>query len=506
MDGHTKVVIAGSGPTGLTLAIELARRGIPHRLVDAGDGLFRGSRGKGLQPRTLEVFEDLGVLDKVRDAGGLYPRFRVHVGPISFSAGGLHKVLEPSPSVPYPNLWMLPQWRTDEILLARVQELGGLAEFGSPLTGFEQDADGVTVTLSNGRGAERVRADYLVGCDGGHSGVRKALGVRFEGEALPERPLLLADVEIDGLDRARWHSWPLAKGCILTLCPLPGTSRFQLAAPLSKGAAPPDVSEGGVREFIECRMGNSGARVGRITWTSLYRPQVRMVDSYRVGRVLLAGDAAHVHPPAGGQGLNTGIQDAYNLGWKLANVLRGGPEALLDTYESERLPVAAGVLGLSTKLLRRKTIRRGPETQQLGLHYRDSPLAVNDAEQPGSVRAGDRAPDAPCVDSVGAPRRLFEIFRGTHMTLLAFGETDEDVIALVRERGKGDVKIVRVVRPREATSAEAVIDAGGHARRAYGVGDAAALVLVRPDGYIGFFGRPGSCSRIDQFFSSVLVR
>src|SRR5262249_46899770 len=147
--------------------------------------------------------------------------------------------------------------------------------------------------------------------------VRKALSVRFEGEALEARPVVLADAEIDGLESSHWHIWPLAKGGLLTLCPLPGTSQFQLAAPVSARTEPPDPSEDGIRKFIEHRIGNDGVRVRRVACASLFRPQVRMVDRYRVGRVLLAGDAAHVHPPSGGQGLNTGIQDAYNLGWKL---------------------------------------------------------------------------------------------------------------------------------------------------------------------------------------------
>jgi len=207
---QTAVLIAGAGPTGLTLAIELARRNITFRIVDAASKPFFGSRGKGIQPRTLEVFEDLGVLDAIRAAGGPYPRFRVHVGSLSVPAGGLHRVVAPSPSVPFPNLWMVPQWRTEQILRARLEELGGQVEFGSSVTGFEQDRDGVTATLSTADGIDRVCADYLVGCDGGHSFVRHALGVGFEGESMPTRPVVFADVEIDGLDRRRWHvcRWP----------------------------------------------------------------------------------------------------------------------------------------------------------------------------------------------------------------------------------------------------------------------------------------------------------
>jgi 2-polyprenyl-6-methoxyphenol hydroxylase-like FAD-dependent oxidoreductase len=207
MTSRANVLIAGAGPTGLTLAIELARRDIRCRVVDAASGPAKSSRGKGVQPRTLEVFEDLGVLDAVQAAGGLYPRFRVHAGPLSFAAGRLNKVAEPSPSVPFPNLWLLPQWRTEGILRARLERLGSHVEFGASLTSFDQERDSVTATISTVAGIERVRSDYLVGCDGGHSVVRKGLGVRFEGEELPARPVVLADVEIDGLDSKYWHVW-----------------------------------------------------------------------------------------------------------------------------------------------------------------------------------------------------------------------------------------------------------------------------------------------------------
>lgn len=504
MTSRTNVLIAGGGPTGLTLAIELSRRGIPFRLIDAASSSARSSRGKGIQPRTLEVFEDLGVLDAVQAAGSLYPRFRFHAGPLSFAAGRLNKVAEPSPSVPFPNLWLLPQWRTEEILRERLEGLGHHVEFERSLTSFDQDPGAVIATISTAAGIEHVRADYLVGCDGGHSVVRKTLGVRFDGEALPVRPVVLADVEIHGLDSEFWHVWPLAKGCILTLCPLPGTSQFQLAAPLSRRGVAPRATEDGIREFIDGRIGKDAVRVGRVAWASVFRPHVRMVDRYRVGRVLLAGDAAHVHPPSGGQGLNTGIQDAYNLGWKLAHVLEGASDALLDSYESERLPLAARVLGLSKRLMLEGSTKRGADTQQLDLHYRGSSLAMDDVEQPGRVRAGDRAPDAPCVDGDGARRRLFEMFHGTHLTLLVFGSGPADIFARAREWRDGAVKIVRVLRPGDATSDGVLVDAAGHARHAYGVGDAAALILVRPDGYIGYFGWPGSWARLDEYLSSVL--
>jgi 2-polyprenyl-6-methoxyphenol hydroxylase-like FAD-dependent oxidoreductase len=396
---ETTVIIAGAGPTGLTLAVDLARRGVSFRLVEAASQPFEGSRGKGLQPRTLEILEDLGVVEQVLASGGLYPKFRTHLGAVSFRAGTLGTARLATESVPYPNLWMVPQARTEAILRERLRELGGEVEFGKAFASVTQNEQGVEVTLGDG---EVVRAQYLVGCDGGRSGVRKALGLRLEGEGIDEKPVLVADVEVEGLDRSDWHLWPFAKGGVIGLCPLPKTSAFQLT-----GKA--EVLEGDI-EGVVLRM--TGYRVKRVAWRSIYQPAVRMVDRYRVGHVLLAGDAAHVHPPSGGQGLNTGVQDAYNLGWKLAHVSRGGAESLLDSYEAERLPIAAAVLGLSKRLLQTRSIKRGDATNQLALHYRSSALSLGGSI--GGLETGDRMPDVRLEDG----SRLFERMRGTHATEL----------------------------------------------------------------------------------------
>ena len=280
---ETAVLIVGAGPTGLTLAVDLARRGIAFRLIEAATTPFEGSRGKGIQPRTLEIFDDLGVIDAILAAGAPYPKFRIHLGPFSLRAGSLSSFQQPAESVPYPNLWMVPQARTEAILRERLRALGGEVEFGKAIAAFTQNQHGVDATLSTG---EIVRASFLAGCDGGHSTVRKTLGLRLEGEAIDEKPTLLADVEIEGLDRRDWHLWPFAKGGVIGLCPLPNTSLFQFTSKSISAAA--DIGDAVHRV--------TGHQVQRVAWSSIYRPAVRMVDRYRVGRVFLAGDAAHVHP------------------------------------------------------------------------------------------------------------------------------------------------------------------------------------------------------------------
>jgi len=407
------VLIVGAGPTGLTLALDLLRRKIHCRLIEAALTPFTGSRGKGIQPRTLEIFDDLGIIESILAAGGLYPRLRIHLGPLSIRGGSLGSSKAATASSPYPNLWMVPQSRTEACLRERLDALGGRVEFNTSMVNFRQDQDGAEATLSTG---ESVRVDFLIGCDGGHSTVRKALGLKLEGETIGEKPMLVADVEVDGLNRQDWHIWPFVKGGAIGLCPLPQTPLFQLTA---RAETVGTNVEGAVYRA-------TGRRIGRVAWQSIYQPAVRMVNRYRVGRVFLAGDAAHVHPPEGGQGLNTGVQDAYNLGWKLAHVMHGGPESLLDSYESERLPIAAAVLGLSKHLHQKRSIKRGALTDQLGLHYRASSLSSGYAL--GDLHPGDRMPDIPLADG----SRLFEHMRGPHATELA---TIEGPRILIRPDG-----------------------------------------------------------------------
>ncbi len=395
----TQVIVVGAGPTGLTLGIELARRSIAFRLIDAAEEPSRGSRGKGIQPRTLEVFEDLGIIRAILKAGMPYPRVCLHPGPFSLRLGPLGGRNQATERVPHPNLWLVPQYRTEEILRERLAQLGGQVEFGTAFEGVSQRMRGVQVRLSTG---ELVTAEYLIGCDGGHSAVRKALGLGLHGETLKRETAFVADVNVDELDHTDWHVWPFAKGGSIGLCPLPDPdhpSLFQMMSPRE----PVEGIESAIQRVAGCH-------VSRIAWSSMYRPAVRMVDRLRLDRVFLAGDAAHLHPPTGGQGLNTGVQDAYNLGWKLAHVLRGGPESLLDTYEAERLPVAAAVLGLSKQIYRTRSLKRGETTNQLRLHYRTS--ALSSGKPLGGLHPGDRMPDVRLADGT----RLFEQMRGTHAT------------------------------------------------------------------------------------------
>ncbi|WP_436851254.1 FAD-dependent monooxygenase [Streptomyces asoensis] len=409
---HVDVLIVGAGPTGLVLGIDLARRGVRALVVERGESLAPGSRGKGLQPRTLEVYEDLGVLDEILAAGGPYP---VQVIWADGRQTGEHVMFDPAGAgeedCRFTAPFMIPQWRTLEILRARLTELGGTVAFGREVVRVDQDGHGVTAHLASGG---EIRARYAVAADGGRSAVRRALGITMAGEPVDPDPLLVADVRVRGLDRDRWHVFPPAGDSpgFATLCPLAGTEDFQLVARFPEGTAV-DLSPSGVRKAVAERTHLAPGDVTDVSWASDFRPRAALAERFRAGRVLLAGDAAHIHSPAGGQGLNTSVQDAYNLGWKLGAVLSGhAPDSLLDTYEEERRPVAAHVLGLSTAI-HRDEARRGAQTRQLGLHYRRSSLSEETRPAPGRLRAGDRVPDL-TVDGV----RLFDRLRGPDWTLL----------------------------------------------------------------------------------------
>ncbi|WP_427921458.1 FAD-dependent monooxygenase [Streptomyces sp. cg40] len=488
------VLIAGAGPTGLTLAIELARRGVGVRIVDAAPAPHRESRGKGLQPRTLEVLEDVGGTERVLATGTTRLPFRKyfdgrHVNDTDPFADAL-----PTPDAPYERGVLIGQWKVEQILRERLAEFGVGVRLGTEVVEFEQDADGVTAVLADG---ERVRAGYLVGCDGGRSRVRKVLGVRFDGTTDETQSMVVGDVEAEGIGRDVWHQWFTSDGGGVALCPMPGTDSFQLQASpeLDADGEPLPPSLESFQRIFDRYARVPGVTLRNPTWLSVWRVNVRMVDRMRVGRVLLAGDAAHVHPIAGGLGMNTGIQDAYNLGWKLALAATGQADAgLLDTYEEERLPVAAWTLGVTSDLYAQVLERvKEPGTgievaapPPMGTGYPWSSLAgpadgsVAAAGDPAALRPGDRAPDAPCLDTSGHPVRLFQVYADPRFTLLGFGAELADTVGKLAAEHDGLMQ--------GFTVDEDLRDHEGHARRAYGI-TGPALVLIRPDNHVALFTR-----------------
>lgn len=484
---RTNVLICGAGAAGLTLALELARRHVPFILIDKIAVPFGGSRGKGIQPRTLEIFESLGVLDRMMATGGAYPVQRHYQPDGSYADQPSVAAAPATPDEPYRQPLMLPQHLTEAILRERLLELGHAPRYAHALSGFTQDEDSVTAQVDTPDGALTICAQYLVGADGGRSFVRKALDIGFHGEAMNARAVV-ADLSLSGLEDTIWHRWGKEGERQIGICPLRGTPLFQLQMPIPlEGEF--DLSAAGLEAVIAERTGRSDIRIHAVHWASDYAMSCRLAERYRVGRIFLAGDAAHIHPPTGGQGLNTSVQDAWNLGWKLAAVLGGGSSVLLDTYEAERRPVAANMLGLASKLLdaarQHGDLRRGRETQQLDLGYPDSPLSLDARAEPAAaLHAGDRAPDAPCRGAGGQPRRLAQLLSAPGWTLIRYeaansAGTQRPGVRVVNVGARGELR-----------------DEEGHLRAAYGLG-AGELALIRPDGYVALMA--GDESQVDTF-------
>jgi 2-polyprenyl-6-methoxyphenol hydroxylase-like FAD-dependent oxidoreductase len=488
----TEVVISGAGAAGLTLAVDLARRQVRFLLIDKAPRPFTGSRGKGIQPRSQEVFEDLGVLDRIVASGGDYPlqRFYTEDGPVDKPAVELS---EATAAEPYHIPLLVPQFLTERRLRERLAELGHVPWYGHELVGFEQDGDGVSVRIATPSGERVVRGRYLVGADGGSSFVRKALGIEFRGKTLDVRAIV-ADVLVDGLSPDFWHRWGQGTAAQVSLCPLRGTDMFQYQGPIPFDVDV-DLSAEGLTALLRERTGRDDVTIRSVSWASAFTMNARLADAYRQGRVLLAGDSAHCHPPTGGQGLNTSVQDAYNLGWKLAAVLGGAPDSLLSTYEIERRPIAEGVLGLSTKLLetdKDREPRRGRAVSQLDLGYPDSPLTVSDPDRDKGVLAGDRAPDAPVTGAGGLATRLFQLFLGSHWTLLGY-EVDSAPAARsglhIHTIGAGgDIR-----------------DTEGCVQSIYGLSPQ-HWVLVRPDGYVAIVTGTSGLGAIESFLDNMGIR
>jgi 2-polyprenyl-6-methoxyphenol hydroxylase-like FAD-dependent oxidoreductase len=500
---ETDVIIIGAGPTGLTLACDLARRDVSFRIVDKAAEPFAGSRGKGVQPRTLEVFDDLGIVEELLPAGSAYPRMNAHLWFLELK-WHMVKQVQATPDVPYPTTWLVPQWQTEKILRDRLERLGRRVEQGVEIVGLEQDQAGASVQLRREGELQTVSASYVVAADGGRSFVRKTLGMEFAGSDSVEGRMIVGDLHVDRLSRNYWHVWPAAKGGAIGLCPLPHSDLFQLMIQLRASEDEPVLSEQVIQSRWLAATGLKNIRLHDPAWLSLFKPNVRMVDRYRVGRVFLAGDAAHVHTPAGAQGLNTGVQDAYNLGWKLAMVLKGAPASLLDTYQEERLPVAAGVLGLSTKLYKSKKLpKRGDAERQLLLNYRGSSLTTEIRWHKRKLQAGDRAPDAICENSSGRIR-LFDLFRGPHFTLLAFGA---QAAAAIRDLEWSPVDVLRKYFVQLSGIDEeyaTITDTDGSAHAAYGISDKDnAIFLVRPDGYVGLIASQRWMDSVNEYQKAV---
>ncbi|NUT95557.1 MAG: NAD-binding protein [Saccharothrix sp.] len=448
-----EVIVVGAGPTGLLLAGDLAEAGVEVTVLERRDGKVSNlSRAFGVHARTLEQLDARGLAERLLPTGAAVDKVRLF--------GGVEVDLGVLPSR-FPYLLITPQYHVEELLRERALKAGVEIVHNAEVRGLAQDADGVTVTTAD----QTYRAAYVVGADGYRSAVRQAIGQPFPGKSVL-KSIMLADVRV---------TEPPAE-----LLAVNGVGdAFAFIAPFGDGYyrvfawdrrhprgddEPLTLDE--VREVTKRALGTDyGMHDAR--WMSRFHSDERQAPDYRIGRVFLAGDAAHVHSPAGGQGMNTGLQDAANLSWKLAAVLRGAPDRLLDTYQAERHPVGRTVLRSSGGIIRAAMIKSRVGRAVRGVVARlalSVPAIARKATgqlsgvgytypKPAGAHAlvGTRAADRPLADG----RRLYEALRGQRFILLG----DADIA------GWED-----------------------HVEAVHTDGPANPLVLVRPDGYVGWAG------------------
>jgi 2-polyprenyl-6-methoxyphenol hydroxylase-like FAD-dependent oxidoreductase len=512
----TDVIIIGAGPTGLSLACQLIRYGIDFVIVEKNEGVTKFSKAIGVQARTLEIYEQIGLAARAIEEGEIANRVRLVEG--GEVRGEMHLRNFGKDLSPYPFLLILEQSRNEMMLYEYVQSHGGRVHWNTELESFTQDANGVIAQMRTTTGESfTINGKYLAGCDGAGSPVRHALGLTFEGSTF-ERLFYVADARVDWEFPHDALEVCLARDVFTAFFPMKGANRYRIVGtfPESKNEEQGEVLYEEIEQQIK-KEAKLALEISDVRWFSLYKVHSRRVNKFSKGRCFLAGDSAHIHSPAGAQGMNTGIQDAYNLAWKLAYVLKGhAAETLLDTYNEERLANAQRLLQSTDRIFEfaagshwltaflrttifppiagfmasTDTFRKivFPLISQIGITYRDASLSRHADDEPDHVKAGDRMPYF-LVDGAS----IYDRLQAPKFHLLVFSDDDQSQICEAANSKLGDVADCHTIAlsPRVREIFET---------------DKPFAVFLRPDNYIAFITSEISARQAEDYVKNLANR
>ncbi|CAN5340465.1 FAD-dependent monooxygenase [soil metagenome] len=552
-----RVLVVGAGPTGLTLAIELMRHGIVCRVIDKLESPSDKSKALAIHARSLEMFENIGLAEKLIASGNIVGGFSMHTGKTRLAHVSTAEI-----DSPYPFILMLSQCDIERILAEHLLSLGGTIERGVELVNLVDSDKAVNATLKHASGEEETAAySWVLGCDGSHSIVRKLLQLPFEGSAYAEQ-FVLADVDIkSGVAEDEVSTYFHEDGA-LVFFPM-GNSRFRAMANVEEVSASGEAPTLTYMQSLLDKRGPGDVKILTTHWLAWFKIHRRSVSTYRVGHSFVAGDAAHIHSPVGGQGMNTGMQDAYNLAWKLALVIRGkAHESLLNSYQEERHPVGQELIK-GTDMATKLAFLRNPVAKEIRNHmvsflgqqevfvqrlrkvgtmmsvnYRHSPIvaehrSMHSVQMAASINSerpslpswmefaraplpGDHAPDVVlnCID--GGQINLYQAVRGTKHSVLLFdgkpteaGYRNVEAIAKAINDKYGDIVTVNLIVADSIVpaslnfSGNVYLDPHLNAHNTYGA-SSESLYLLRPDGYIAFRSQPAGWEPLEKFLQKVL--